>query len=139
MQPLHDSAPAQASAAQSKPAPAAANAPVAYGRRVPAHAATPPDPRSLRPTLPPEGFTGKTRQAYAAARVFPQLMAQLPCYCYCDASFGHASLHTCYETDHSSHCATCQDEAILAAYLKQTGLTDVQIRDHIVARYASKP
>jgi hypothetical protein len=44
---------------------------------------------------------------------------------------GHKSLYSCFEDDHASHCATCVNEALLAAKLEKEGKTAPQIRDRI--------
>jgi hypothetical protein len=91
----------------------------------------------LPPTLPPERFFGQARRAYQIAKEIPQTLAQLPCYCYCDEAFGHKSLHSCYESDHSSQCAVCVNEALLAYRLqKEQGLTAPQIRERIIAEFS---
>jgi hypothetical protein len=106
--------------------------------RVPAHYEDAASAGKLAPTLPPEQFFGKARTAYQIAREIPETLAQLPCYCYCDEGHGHKSLHSCYETDHSSMCAICIDEALMAYRLqKDEGLTPAQIRERIVARYSA--
>ena len=95
------------------------------------------DPKDLSPTLDPELFMGKTRQAYMAVREIPRTIAQLPCYCHCDENFGHKSLHTCYVDDHAAMCAVCVEEVLLAYRLeKQEGLTPEQIRERIIAKYS---
>lgn len=104
--------------------------------RIPAFSIAVPDLDQLPLTLPPEGFSGKTREAYEAARHIPQLLAQLPCYCYCDKSSGHKSLHSCYETDHSAHCTLCVDEALFAYRLQKQGFTAQEIRERIIAEFA---
>jgi len=92
---------------------------------------------NLPPTLPPERFFGQARKAYQVAKEIPQTLAQLPCYCYCDESFGHKSLHSCYESTHSSECAVCVNEALLAYRLqKEQGLTVPQIRERIIAEFS---
>ncbi len=98
---------------------------------VPAHFETAPSRSSLGPTLAPEKFEGLTRDAYRAAREIPVTLAQLPCYCYCDRGMGHKSLFSCFEDEHASHCATCVNEALLAAKLEKEGMTAPQIRDRI--------
>jgi hypothetical protein len=55
-----------------------------------------------RPVLPPEMFRGAVRRAYQAARELPDLFDKLYCYCYCDRSFGHKSLLSCYATKHGA-------------------------------------
>jgi len=102
---------------------------------VPAHYETAPPRSSLAPTLAPEKFTGKTQEAYRVVREAPQLIAQLPCYCYCDRGFGHKSLHSCFVDDHAAHCAVCVDEALLAYNLQKRGLSPQQIREQIIAQY----
>ena len=46
-------------------------------------------------------------RAYEAAARNSKLIYQLPCYCYCDRSQGHNSLHSCFEGTHGANCATC--------------------------------
>jgi hypothetical protein len=105
--------------------------------RVPAHFEDVRSLNELPPTLPPERFFGQARQAYQVAKEIPQVLAQLPCYCHCDESFGHKSLHSCYESEHSSQCAVCVNEALLAYRLqKEQGLTAPQIRARIIAEFS---
>ena len=94
--------------------------------------------RQLGVTLDPKQFFGKAREAYQVAKQIPATLAQLPCYCHCDKGFGHKSLHTCFETDHASHCAVCVDEALMAYQLqKDEKLTPEQVRERIVKKYSS--
>ena len=82
-------------------------------------------------------FAGKAREAYAVAKKIPETLAQLPCYCYCDQSIGHKSLHSCYEDDHSATCSTCIEEALLAYRLQtEQGMTPPQVRSEIIARFS---
>lgn len=107
--------------------------------RVPAYMTDAKMIEKLGPTLPPEQFFGRAREAYRVAREIPETLAQLPCYCYCDQGFGHKSLHTCYESDHSAHCAMCVNEALMAYRLqKEEGLSPAQIRDRIIQEYGPK-
>jgi hypothetical protein len=107
--------------------------------RVPAYVTDEKVLGSLRPTLSPDQFFGKAREAYQVAREIPETLAQLPCYCYCDEGFGHKSLHTCYESDHSAHCATCIQEALVAYRLqKEEGLKPAQIRDRIIQQFGPR-
>ena len=106
-------------------------------KTVPAYFQVAPSKASLAPTLEPEKFTGPTREAYRAVREIPVTIAQLPCYCHCDQSFGHKSLYSCFEDDHAAHCAVCVNEALLALKLeKEQKLTPAQIRETIVAQYS---
>jgi hypothetical protein len=107
--------------------------------RVPAHFTDIKEVHPLAPTLAPEQFFGTARQAYKVAREIPETLAQLPCYCYCDETIGHKSLHTCYESDHSSHCVTCMEEALVAYRLqKEEKLSITEIRQRIIAQFAPK-
>ena len=114
------------------------NAPaMQQAERVPAHYEDAQSARPLKITLDPQQFFGKARQAYQVAREIPETLAQLPCYCYCDQGFGHKSLHSCYESDHSAHCATCVDEALMAYQLeKEQKLSPAQIREKIIERFS---
>ena len=94
---------------------------------------------NLPPTLPATNFSGKTREAYAAAKEISGTLAQLPCYCYCDKAFGHKSLHTCFEDDHAAQCAVCVDEALLAYRLqKEEKKTPEQVRQIIIEKYSAE-
>jgi hypothetical protein len=107
--------------------------------RVPAYITDGKALASLGPTLPPEQFFGRAREAYQVVREIPQTIAQLPCYCYCDEGHGHKSLYTCYESDHSAQCATCIQEALLAYRLqKEQGLTPEQIRQRIIQEFGQR-
>ncbi len=116
------------------------NAPVEQqAARVPAHYEDAQSAKPFKATLDPQQFFGKARQAYEVAREIPETLAQLPCYCYCDQGMGHKSLHSCYESDHSAHCATCVDEALMAYQLeKEQRLSPAQIRQKIVERFARR-
>jgi hypothetical protein len=60
------------------------------------------DPQTGLPkTLDPHHFKGKARQAYQIAKEIPQILAQMPCFCDCDA-FGHENLLDCFIDDHAA-------------------------------------
>jgi hypothetical protein len=108
----------------------------ASASQVPAHYTSPPKPGSLGPTLSPEQYSGKAREAYIVARAIPQTLAQLPCYCHCDRGMGHKSLHSCFEDDHAANCATCIEEALLAYRLQtKDHLSPEQVRERIIEQY----
>jgi Protein of unknown function with PCYCGC motif len=93
--------------------------------------------KDLGPTLAPDKFIGKTRDAYRVAKQIPATLAQLPCYCECDRGYGHKSLHSCFEDEHASHCAVCVDEALLAYQLQtQNKMTPEQVRQRIIEKYS---
>jgi hypothetical protein len=58
--------------------------------------------REKRPTLSPQQFTGRVRDAYAVARTIPEVLDKLYCYCRCRENFGHKSLLSCYVDTHAS-------------------------------------
>lgn len=90
----------------------------------------------LPATLQAEQFFGPTREAYRAAKEIPETLAQLPCYCHCDQSMGHKSLHSCFEDTHASQCTVCVSEALLAYNLQRSGMNPTQIRERIIAQYS---
>jgi hypothetical protein len=63
------------------------------------------DPERAKPfpsTLDPARFPIRyVARAYAIAQEIPDVLAQQPCYCYCQ-EFGHQSLLDCYRTDHGA-------------------------------------
>ncbi len=117
--------------------PVARQQPTQLMAHVPAHYETAPSLDMLRATLAPAKFFGKTKQAYEVARKIPLTLAQLPCYCHCDETVGHKSLHSCFEDEHASSCAVCVDEALLAYQLEKSGKTASQIREQIIAQYST--
>lgn len=90
----------------------------------------------LPPTLQPEQFFGPTRDAYRVVKEIPETIAQLPCYCHCDKSIGHKSLHSCFVDNHASQCTVCVGEALTAYNLQKSGLNPSQIRERIIAQYS---
>jgi hypothetical protein len=110
---------------------------VELNNQIPAHYESVPSPNELRATLSPEHFTGKAREAYQVVREIPQLIAQMPCYCHCDRSLGHKSLHSCFEDDHAANCATCIQEALTASALQKQGLSAEKIRERIIAEFSA--
>lgn len=53
-------------------------------------------------TLDPAQFKDPdVRRAYQAAREIPGVLAQQPCYCYCDR-MGHKGLLACHRDNHSA-------------------------------------
>lgn len=132
-----ESAPAKTVATESLVEPAASHdSHASQPARVPAFQ-TAVASKDLGPTLAPDKFIGKTREAYRVAKQIPATLAQLPCYCECDRGFGHKSLHSCFEDDHASHCAVCVDEALLAYQLQtQNKMTPEQVRQRIIEKYS---
>ena len=91
----------------------------------------------LPPTLEPAIFNGSMRAGYQIAKEIPEILAQLPCYCRCDRSVGHRSLHACFVDDHGSSCGICQNEAMTAYKLrKEKNLDAVHIREKIIEQYS---
>ena len=107
--------------------------------RVPAYYTTVPDLAKLAPTLAPELFSGNQKLAYQAAKQIPQTLAQLPCYCHCDRSQNHKSLHSCFESEHGENCGICINEALMAYNLQKQGVPVTEIRKKIIAAYGKPP
>src|SRR5512147_1499494 len=82
----------------------------AQSEGVPAHHSAPPAKSEKLPPIVPkmlrsgEMYSAKYQQVgYDVAAKIPNVLYQLPCYCYCDR-IGHKSLRTCFESDHAAHC-----------------------------------
>jgi len=71
-------------------------------------------------------------RAYELAAKIPNVIYQQPCYCHCDRSVGHQSLHSCFESTHGAHCAACMRELFYAYAQHKAGKTAVQIREGII-------
>lgn len=96
--------PAQAVAPQPTPSgPAAAEVPASTdGKPVPHFHARLEDALPLPKILPASNFSIPiVARAYAAAARIPEVLAQQPCYCWCD-KMGHGSLVDCFATDHGA-------------------------------------
>src|SRR5688572_7465892 len=52
------------------------------------------------PTLDPAMFTGKTRDAYQAAKDVPEVLSKIGCYCGCMEGSGHQSNLFCFMDQH---------------------------------------
>jgi hypothetical protein len=105
------------------------------GHGVPAHHTAPPGKAAKLPAIltekemvGPEFSHPAVKASYKAARAVPDVLHQLPCYCFCDRNFGHKSLRTCFESNHGARCGTCMQEALLAHKMTKQGKTPSQIR-----------
>lgn len=101
--------------------------------RVPAYRKQPIDRRTLPATLEPSKFTTPyVVHSYRVAKEMPEALAEQPCYCYCDAGFGHGSLLDCHIDDHSAECGICVKETLLVEQLYRQGKTSEYIRQAIM-------
>ncbi|MDQ3010277.1 MAG: PCYCGC domain-containing protein [Acidobacteriota bacterium] len=111
----------------------AANAAVGPTPRIPAHFTSPDAAKPLPAVLDPKQFSDPViSKAYRYAQENPEVFAQQPCYCYCDAGESHRSLLDCYASDHSVGCVLCQKEGLLVHKLLAEGKNATEIRDLIV-------
>lgn len=106
--------------------------------RVPAFNPGPPTKGTkLPPILPKENLWGENAQyayqthAYELAAKIPNVIHQMPCYCYCDR-MGHNSLHSCFEGSHGAECGTCLKELYYAYDQTKKKKTPAQIRQGII-------
>jgi hypothetical protein len=53
----------------------------------------------LPKTLDPKLFKGEDREGYQVAKEIPEILAQLPCFCGCEA-VGHENLLDCFVDEH---------------------------------------
>ena len=70
--------------------------------------------------------------AYELAAKIPKVLYQQPCYCHCDRSMGHNSLHTCFSGMHGAQCTTCMQELYYTYTMYKKGRTPRQIRAGII-------
>ena len=92
------------------------------------------DALPLPPTLDPSQFQiSNIREAYSVAKEMPDVLAQQPCYCYCQRQ-GHRSLHDCFTSLHATSCDICINEARLAGELYRQGKTAEEIRAAIIQK-----
>jgi hypothetical protein len=54
----------------------------------------------LPKTLDPKLIKGKDREGYRVAKEIPEILAQLPCFCGCEA-VGHENLLDCFVDEHA--------------------------------------
>jgi hypothetical protein len=53
--------------------------------------------------LSPDSFTDeKTRAAYQAAKDYPEVIEQMPCFCGCKQSFNHDNNLFCFKDQHGA-------------------------------------
>jgi len=88
--------------------------------------------RPFPKTLSPRFFRNPyVARAYQIAREIPDVLAQLPCYCWCD-KIGHRSLLDCYASDHGANCLICIKENLLADELARKSRSAAEIRKAII-------
>lgn len=109
---------------RANPEPALAAVPVYYNRAE--------DAMPFPATLEPASFkAADVREAYQTAKEMPEILAQQPCYCYCQRK-GHRSLLDCFKTDHAATCNICVKEALLAGQMHRQQKSIHEIRTAIV-------
>ena len=83
----------------------------------------------LDPALFANATEPDVRPSYEAARKYPDTLDRLHCFCECKESQRehHKTLLTCFTSAHAAGCGICQREAILAAKLKDQGMSDEQV------------
>jgi hypothetical protein len=75
------------------------------------------------------GYEPDVRLAYAAAKKYPDLIDRIHCFCECKESTRehHKTLLTCFTNLHAAGCGVCQHEAIMAAQMKDRGVSDDEV------------
>jgi Pyruvate/2-oxoacid:ferredoxin oxidoreductase delta subunit len=78
-------------------------------------------------------FDKEVVPAYEVARKYPRTLDRLHCFCECQESMihRHKTLLTCFTSDHAAGCGICLREALMAAELKEKGMSDDQIENTI--------
>jgi hypothetical protein len=107
--------------------------------RVPHFNAAPPSAGTkLPPILTKDQLWGANAQfpyqthAYELAAKIPKVLYQQPCYCYCDRSMGHTSLHSCFSGTHGAECGTCLKELYYTYTMYKQHKTAREIRAGII-------
>lgn len=125
--------PAQSGAADHHAHTSAASPQAKMTPRIPDHFATADAAKPLTQTLDPRQFsTPYVVKSYQLAKEMPEVLAQQPCYCYCDTGFGHKSLLDCHKDTHSAECLVCVKEALLTGQLHKAGKSATEIREAII-------
>jgi hypothetical protein len=92
------------------------------------------DARPFPQTLDPAQFQiANIREAYSVAKEIPDVLAQQPCYCFCQRQ-GHRSLLDCFKSLHATSCDICINEARLAGQLSRQVKTAEEIRAVIIQK-----
>jgi hypothetical protein len=78
----------------------------------------------------------RVREAYAAARTFPETFDGLFCACRCDKSMDHRSLLSCFESRQPIGCMACREEAELVAKMARDGKMLEEIRRAVDEEFA---
>jgi hypothetical protein len=100
---------------------------------VPAHFQNERDAQPLPETMDAKLFSDpRLARVYEIAKRIPEVLAQQPCYCYCDRGHGHRSLLDCQRDNHSAGCTVCRKEVLLADRLTRMGLSAKEIRASII-------
>lgn len=100
---------------------------------VPAHFQNEGDAQPLPETMDAKLFSDpRLARVYEIAKRIPEVLAQQPCYCYCDRGHGHRSLLDCQRDNHSAGCTVCRKEVLLADRLTRMGLSAKEIRASII-------
>lgn len=71
------------------------------------------------------------QEAYQVAKQIPGVLAQQPCYCYCQRQ-GHRGLLDCFRTEHAATCTICIKEALLAGQMHHQDKSAQEIRAAII-------
>ncbi|MGZ8413818.1 MAG: PCYCGC motif-containing (lipo)protein [Gemmatirosa sp.] len=100
-----------------------------------------PDPRpgvTAERVLAEADVPEKYRDAYRAAREYPQVLDGIFCHCDCEAHRGLRSLLSCYESTMPQSCGICVGEARLARRLHERGKSLVEIRAAVDESYGGR-
>ncbi len=106
---------------------------------IPAYnSAPPPKGTKLPPILTKADLWGADAKqpyqthAYELAAKIPNVLHQQPCFCHCDRTVGHNSLHSCFENTHGAECGTCLKELYYSYQQNKKGKNAAQIRAGII-------
>jgi hypothetical protein len=87
----------------------------------------PPNPERGSGAVPVHYDRAGDAMPFPATLEPASLLAQQPCYCYCQRK-GHRSLLDCFKTDHAASCSICIRETLLAAQMHRQQKSAAEIR-----------
>ncbi|MBX9771847.1 MAG: PCYCGC domain-containing protein [Candidatus Obscuribacterales bacterium] len=88
--------------------------------------------------LPAEQFFGAAQMGYTAAKLAPEIISKLFCYCGCDITDGHGRLLDCFEGYHGVDCHICVEEAMQALTMKREGKSLGEIQQKVDQMFSDK-
>jgi hypothetical protein len=88
----------------------------------------------LPKTLDQKLIKREDRKGYPVAKEVPEILAQIPCFCGCDA-VGQESLLDCFVDEHGVGWRICQEEALLTKKFYGQKVPAKKTREEIIKKF----